>query len=320
MAVPDHLRYTWNEMIDLLRPYNVSPIEAVRAHVEILEAKRVAQQVTYSDAVLRFIKSKEREKSKQSYIRDIKTRLDSFDFLNDELLESVSHIQFVEDLEDREIGAVNWNNNVRNLRVFFAWCMNQQPRIISHNPALQLETQKVDEEEVEILEVSQTRKVLKTAMETPELRRQVPWFVLGMFCGMRKDEADRAEWGDIDWETNTIKVRSAKLRSMSTRYVELTEPAKSFFKLLQNGERMVVGRHARWADIKLLSEKTGLELNKNLYRHSYGSYHLATYESAHKTMGQMGHSNLKTFVDHYRRPIPKIIAEAYWQISPTNLG
>jgi integrase len=137
---------------------------------------------------------------------------------------------------------------------------------------------------------------------------------------MRRSEAQAAQWEDIDWEQNVIKVRSAKLRSVSTRYVELTPPARAFLEIFkQESGPINSGIYARRNELKEISEKTGIDCSRNIYRHSFGSYHLAAHRNRHATMDQMGHENLQTFVRFYRRPIPKLLAEAYWLLSPQNL-
>ena len=53
-------------------------------------------------------------------------------------------------------------------------------------------------------------------------------------------------------------------------------------------------------------------------RHSYGSYHLAMFDNAGKTALQMGHRELGTLFEHYRRAVRKKDAAKFWAILPTN--
>ncbi len=51
-------------------------------------------------------------------------------------------------------------------------------------------------------------------------------------------------------------------------------------------------------------------------RHSFGSYHLGAFENAGKTALQMGHRELGTLFEHYRRAVKKEDAERFWRIQP----
>jgi integrase len=221
-------------------------------------------------------------------------------------------------LRERSIGPVSWNNWRRNLRIFFNFCAKEPNHWVRSNPADAIAHKKVNEEEVTILAVDQARSVLRGALQ--HCARQIPWLALGMFCGLRREEADQAQWQDIDWELGVIRVRSTKVRSASSRYVQLTEAAKEFLSLFK-AESGPIGtnKFARRSDLKKLSQATGVDCVSNVYRHSFGSYYLAMHQDQAATMFQMGHQSAKTFVDWYRRPIPGIVAHAFWAIRPENL-
>ena len=50
-------------------------------------------------------------------------------------------------------------------------------------------------------------------------------------------------------------------------------------------------------------------------RHSYGTYHVAKYESKSKTALMMGHS-VRMLDRHYRRPLHRSDTTEFWSISP----
>ena len=64
-------------------------------------------------------------------------------------------------------------------------------------------------------------------------------------------------------------------------------------------------------------EALGVAGKKDIFRHSFGTYHFHHFESLEKTMSQMGHSNRRTFEKHYKRYNPEEdSAFLYWQIVP----
>jgi integrase len=316
LSITDHDRVAYAEALRRLEPYNRTILQAVNAAIDVWKEEVSFKRITFVEAAKDFFRHKQLENCRPSYLKGIEIQMRALSEFDGRQLSEITTAELVEYLEDREMGEVTWNNWRRNLRVFFTWCQGQE--WIRKNPAAGIPEKKVDEEEVEILSLDEARKLLKTTMES--YPRQVPWLVLGMFAGMRRSEAQAAQWEDIDWEQNVIKVRSAKLRSVSTRYVELTPPARAFLEIFkQESGPINSGIYARRNELKEISEKTGIECSRNVYRHSFGSYHLAAHRNRHATMDQMGHENLQTFVRFYRRPIPKLLAEAYWLLSPQSL-
>jgi integrase len=317
LSISDHDRVAYAEALRRLEPYNKTILQAVNAAIEVWKEEVSFKRIAFGAATYEFFKHKQLENCRPSYLKDIETRMAALSEFDSRWLSEITTAELIEFLEDREMGEVSWNNWRRNLRVFFTWCQGKE--WIRKNPAAGIPEKKVDEEEVEILSLDEARKLLKLAFDS--YRRQVPWLVLGMFAGMRRSEAQAAQWEDIDWEQNVIKVRSAKLRSVSTRYVELTPPARTFLEIFKKDSGPInSGIYARRNELKEISEKTGIDCSRNIYRHSFGSYHLAAHRNRNATMDQMGHENLQTFVRFYRRPIPKLLAEAYWLLSPQKLG
>jgi len=317
LSISDHDRVAYAEALRRLAPYNKTIIQAVNEAINVWKQEADVKSVTFLKAASEFQKHKQLENCRSSYLKDIQTRMAALSDFDAHQLSEITAEELIEYLQDREMGEVSWNNWRRNLRVFFTWCQGKE--WIRKNPAAGIPEKKVDEEEVEILSLDETKKLLRIAMDS--YQRQVPWLVLGMFAGMRRSEAQAAQWEDIDWEQNVIKVRSAKLRSVSTRYVELTPPARAFLEIFKKDSGpMNSGIYARRNELKEISLKTGVDCSRNIYRHSFGSYHLAAHRNRNATMDQMGHENLATFVRFYRRPIPKLIAETYWLLSPQKLG
>jgi site-specific recombinase XerD len=302
---------------ELIEPYGKNLIDAAKAAVEVWEqAKQAPRRVmTFKQATEKFLKFKRLEGIKKSYLKDLQMRLNALAGLDDMSLSEIGAEDIIDFLELREMEAITWNGWRRTLAVFFNWCVAEE--LIPKSPVDRVPIKKIDDEEVEILSVEEARKLLEAASQS--CPRQVPWLVLGLFGGLRRSEADQVKPADIDWATESIRVMGAKNRSVSTRYVHLTEPAKAFLAAYRDVGELVTPRRERRDGLRLLAAETGLACTKNLYRHSFGSYHNAWLQDAPKTMHEMGHENLRTFVKWYRKPIPKLVAEAYWSISPENL-
>lgn len=77
-------------------------------------------------------------------------------------------------------------------------------RLIFENPAESVPPYKVEKKEIAFLNPTQVQLLLKNAVE--------PWktvMMVAIFTGMRQGELLALQWGDIDWDRNTISVKRA---------------------------------------------------------------------------------------------------------------
>jgi len=55
----------------------------------------------------------------------------------------------------------------------------------------------------------------------------------------------------------------------------------------------------------------------NVARHGFGSFHFEKYQSYEKTMAQMSHTNVDTFLSHYKGLVEDPAdVDKYWSILP----
>jgi integrase len=216
-------------------------------------------------------------------------------------------------LDDRDIGPVTWNNYRRLLGVLWSFAVEPRRGWANKNIILEIKEREVKEEEVTALGVQQAKTLLATASDKfPQL---IPYLCLGMFAGLRRSEAHSARWEDIDWEAKAIRVTGGKMRSVTSRYVDLEDAFIDWMKpIAQNEGRLCDGTYKRRDDLKALRTLTW-DFDGNIFRHSYGSYHHAFYKNAALTAAEMGHTSVMMLHKHYRRPIPKEIAARYWALN-----
>jgi integrase len=323
LKIDPSFRFEIMAALALLEPRGYTLVQAVEAGVTELDKQRARNERLLADAVAEFLEVKKLEKCKDNYMKTLETALGVLMRAYPKArVSDITPAAITNVLRGRQITAVTWNNWRRDLGVFFSFAMEPQNRWIAYNPAKQVRAQKVDVEEVEVLDNKQVKELFKAAVAYKE-GRQVPWLALGLFGGLRRDEADAAQWEDVDFENNTLRVRAAKARSAGNRYVHM-EPVLKAWLLKSKPENasgpIGTGKFARRDDLAELSETTGLELNKNFYRHTYGSNHLwQPNGSKQSTMLMMGHTSAKTFDGYYNNPRPKMIALAYWELTPESV-
>jgi integrase len=117
-----------------------------------------------------------------------------------------------------------------------------------------------------------------------------PWLTVGMFAGLRPEEAKRLEWLDIDFGRKHIDLPARKAKGRKRRIIPLEpnliewlapyRPASGEGKIVQN---------FRWKFQAFAKAANYSPWPKDCLRHSYASYHLAKFENFGKTAEYMGH-------------------------------
>jgi integrase len=79
---------------------------------------------------------------------------------------------------------------------------------LPRNPALLAKTPRIEENEVEPYTVEEIRRLFQTALRT---RNGARW-AIALALGLRQGEALGLQWSDLDFDTQTITIRRARLR------------------------------------------------------------------------------------------------------------
>ncbi len=181
---------------------------------------------------------------------------------------------------------------------------------------------------VSILTVRQTEKILHTAWEHD--REMVPYFALGIFAGLRPDsELFPLEWKDVNFEEKWIRVAFGN-KTDTKRFVPIEDNLLQWLKpwtkatggicphnLIKRRRAIVRGKYQAPANAP---EKDWEEIaswkQRDIMRHSYGSYLDGQYRDRNMVKENMGHTNFKTYNQHYRRAVTPKQAKTFWSIVP----
>lgn len=316
ISVPHPIRPQIAYALDLCERKNLPFLEVFEAGVRTLEQEKAINPITFNQAVEKLIEAKRMENKKPEYVRNLQTTYDAFAKVFGDIRLADITADHIEDwLSERgEMSPITWNNWRRDLGILWSYALHSRNRWVKENVAEQVSTKSFDKGEVTTLTISQAKGILKTA--TADLPRLVPYLVLGMFCGLRRSEAQTARWEDVDWETKSIKVNSAKDRTISSRYVHLEPVALEWLELhTQPTGFLCTLEYARRNDLKALRDLT-FDFDGNIFRHTYGSYHSQGFKNSAATAAEMGHSTVQMLNRYYRKPIPALVAMGFWKLTP----
>ena len=211
-------------------------------------------------------------------------------------------------------------NRLTKIKQFFNYCAEKPREWVKENPCDGI-TITTESKEVEILTNSQVLALLEAAMKEKQKVRQVmvPYLVLGLFAGLRPEEAQKMKWEwiaafDEEKKTAQVKVPAEISKISESRYADLSEAGWNLIKpyLKQSGP---IGWSRRaFRRIRDKAGFAGLEWPADCIRHTYASNWLALHKERSHLAEIMGNSPA-IIRRHYKRAIPIKDAEAYFEIS-----
>jgi integrase len=313
IALPMALRTSLLYMVELCQKEGFDIVEMCRLGIETAKAKKVAREMLFREAVAHCLLQKEREELSQIYQKELRDFFrdagNSFDELK---LNEITARDLRDWLDEQEVSPVTWNNYRRKFGVLWSFAAEAQNHWVTENVVLQIKPKDVKNEEVSALTPAQAKVILATAHA--QIPRLLTYLCVGMFGGLRRSEIEAASWEDIDWETNSIRATGGKMRSVTSRYVHLEPVLIDWLKPIAASGPLCTGTHARRADINRLRELT-FDFDGNIFRHSFGTYHYHGFKNAQATIAEMGHTTTAMLFKHYRRPVPKPVAEKFWSLT-----
>ena len=190
---------------------------------------------------------------------------------------------------------------------FFTWCVRE--KFAHKNPCAEIRRPKAEDTGPPgIFSFKDAGALLAEALR---IDPPVAWyFAIGLFSGIRPNEIQRLNNGDISDRYIQVSGSSSK-----TRKRRLVTVLPNLIKWLGVSDGLP-SKNRRKRTTKVI-EAAGLNWAHDIMRHSYASYHLAQFESADKTALEMGHRDTQMLFRHYRELVTKEDAECYWQIIPT---
>lgn len=232
-------------------------------------------------------------------------------------------------LRELQVGPVTVNSYRTLLHSLFAYGVSR--RMCSENPIHQVERATVKAGKVGILTVEQTQLLLEAS--AADVRATV---ALGAFAGIRPEEIVRLVWEDIDLEEGLIDIGAEKSKTARQRYVKILPNLRAWleplvgkgtiqqdnFRRRYDDARSKVGFAVRGNRRRLTPEqfKSLTPWPHDALRHSFASYHLATFEDAAALALQLGHESTSLIFSNYRHRVKQKDALRYFAINPETIS
>jgi integrase len=202
----------------------------------------------------------------------------------------------------------------RKFRVHMVGLFNfaKARKYVKENPAEPLGTPNTSKMRPYVMPVEDVEAVMRYAAANEA--ETVPYFALALFAGIRpQGELSRLTWADISFERREIDIREDVSKTGDERFIAMSDNLVSW--LLPHRKAAGPVDATRKA-VERVRRGAGVRWEPDCMRHSFGSYHMAAFENAGKTALQMGHREIDTTFEHYRRAVRKKDAVRFWKIRP----
>jgi integrase/recombinase XerD len=212
------------------------------------------------------------------------------------------------------------NNYRTHISALFTFALKQEPPCVLRNPVQNIDSIKIEGEEVKTLKVDQVKALLAAALElSPE---SVPMIALNVFAGFRPEaESFRSDWKYIDVKNGYVRIHGSRSKnSMSTRRFKMSDNLIAWLRpYAQNEGSLGPSGRTYYNRLETCRTAAGItEWPQDVLRHTFASMHLAHYDDIGETAKQLGHGeSLQMLIQKYRNGMvtPEEAAE-FWRILP----
>jgi integrase len=299
----------------------------------IAHSRPVSGAITVTDAIDALVKDKEKKGKREIYLEKLKAKLLRFarSVPAKTTLNQVTGHKIEKFLHGLNLSPEGELIQLRHMSVLFGWAVKKG--YMAENPCAKIEKPTVDRQPPVIFVPTQALSLLKVAREL------TPWVVVGLFAGLRPDEAKRLSWEDVDFKRRHIDLPADKAKGRRRRIIPFLGNLEAWLLPYQRKTGSIVPANFRRRFWKM-AERAGFRQEKNaeterrqnrkaetpagwpkdVLRHSFGSYHLAAHKSASLTAELMGHMNSRMLYEHYREVIKEDEnITAFWALHPDQL-
>lgn len=217
-------------------------------------------------------------------------------------------------------GSARTRINVRlRLSKFFNFCRSKG--WIAVNPCGEVEI-RAKRTDTQIFTVEAAAELLTKAERSKYREVVVPYAAICLFAGLRPGEAEQLDWAQVHFESEAIEVLAHTSKTRDSRFVKMEPTLIRWLKPFAKASGLVAGKklRPRWKSVRESAGYGSAEGQRrwveDIMRHSYASYWLAIHSNRAELAELMGNS-VAVIRSHYRRPILRKQAEAYWALSPS---
>lgn len=204
----------------------------------------------------------------------------------------------------KKVKRVTVHREISDIQAILNWSVKR--KYISHNPIAGYQKPKRDDEIIQPVTVAECRRLLQCAPEHLKRALTISWYT-GLRPGV--SELFGLTWDNIDWEQQTILIRSAKKKGPASRTIPIHPAFMIFLKKWQKegGSGRIItylGRPVKSIKKSFRTAKRNAGITRRLtpyaFRHAFATNVLALGADLKATSEILGHSRQDTTMRIYQ--------------------
>lgn len=198
------------------------------------------------------------------------------------------------------------------LSALFEFCIRRG--WMQANPIDRLETIRSEDKVPAIFTANESEKLIRfCARDAVDV---LPYVALGLFCGLRPDEAARMRWESIKLGDASVVVDAATSKVRRRRVVTMRSPAVAWLTLCKRDAGPVApGRKTLFEFRKDAASVIGRPWPQDVLRHTCASHWLADAGDSARVAHELGNS-VEILHRHYKALVSRDDAVRFWNIHP----
>ena len=272
--------------------------------------KKVVRRVTIPEIVAEMLLHREQDGASKVYLGQLKTTLNRFAAkFPGEILDATSQ-EIDAWLRSLGVAPGTRNSMLRCIKVFFSFARSRNYLPEERNTAADsVRLVKNVSNDYSIFTPEQMETILHNAPP-----RLIPILAIEAFSGVRVAELRRLDWSAVDLDRRIIELRADQAKTASRRVVPITENLAAWLAPLERKGKVVATKNL-YVDMTALTRALKIEWPRNVLRHSFISYRIASVKSADQVALEAGNSPSIIF-KHYRELTTESEADKWFGILP----
>ncbi len=219
-------------------------------------------------------------------------------------------------LNEQKFSPIPWGNHKRNISMLFSWAAKKEnPLAGMANPCRGIETPNEAHSLPAIFTPKETQAVF--AWLESGHTRELPFFAVCFFAGIRPDEALRLSWDAVDFKNHEILIKAEQSKTHRDRLITMTTNLEKWLAMYAGAGKIAPSQSTITRTRQQMCKEAGLQWGKDIARHSFATYYAAIH-GMNEAADQLGHETTKMLHKHYKSLIKNRKAQAgkYFDIEP----
>ncbi len=273
--------------------------------------KKVVRNATTAEVVDEMLKQREQDGASRAYLRLLKTTLTRFAAKFPGSLMEVDAHQIDAWLRSLKVKLCTRNSMLRCIKIFFSYARSRNYLPEDRKTSAEnLRIAKVVTDNMDIFSPETMTRMLHSA--SADL---IPILAIGAFSGIRMEELNRLDWSAVDLERRIIELRAGQAKTGSRRVIPITDNLAAWLEPLEREGQVVPSVKSHHRAVSALARTLKIEWPRNVLRHSFISYRIATVKSADQVALEAGNSPSIIF-KNYRELTTEEQADKWFAILP----